>query len=116
MAQIGVAVGDGFSAGFVADGAGGGGVSGTTLRVGSGNGVGLRLLLLFSFAFSLAGAGLNSSNGSTDGSKVATGLAFTLAGGVMVPPDGIPCSLFPVGDPAGCTGWLFGSAASVPVG
>jgi hypothetical protein len=43
----GVAVGAGFSGGFVAEGAGGGGVSGTTLRVGSGNAGALRLLLPF---------------------------------------------------------------------
>ena len=101
--HIGGTVGDGFgSGGFVAVGIGGGGVSGTTLRVGSGNGGVLRLLLLFEFSF--AGAGLRSSSGSTDGSTLACGLAFTLAGGVIVPPEGIPCSPFPVGDAPGCTG------------
>jgi hypothetical protein len=98
-------VGDGFSAGFVADGTGGGGPSGTTLRVGSGNGVALLLLaFLLAFAFSFAGAGLNSSSGSTETSGLATGLALTFAGGEIVPPEGIPASLFPVGDCAGCTG------------
>jgi hypothetical protein len=100
-----VAVGDGFSAGLVADGTGGGGVSGTMLRVGSGKGVALLLLVfLLAFAFSFAGAGLKSSSGSTETSGLATGLAFTFAGGVIVPPDGIPCSPFPVGDCDGCTG------------
>lgn len=89
------------------------------LRVGSGSGGALRLLLLllfvFEFVFSFAGAGLRSSSG-IEGSTLAAGLALTFAGGVMVPPDGIPCSLFPVGDAPGCTGWLLGSAASVSVG
>src|SRR5215467_4378415 len=54
----GVALGEGFSAGgLVAEGTGGGAVSGTTLLVGSGNAGAFRLLfallllLLFSFAF-----------------------------------------------------------------
>ena len=98
-------MGAGFSGGFVADGAGAGDVSGTTLRVGSGNGDALRfalpLVLAFPFAFEFGlGAGLRSSSGSTEGSKLAAGLAFafTLAGGVILPPDGMPSSLFPVGD------------------
>ena len=106
-----VAVGDGFSAGgLVAEGAGGGGeLSGTTLRVGSGNAGALRLLLLFAFAFAFEfsfalAAGVKSSSGSGDTSGLTCGLAFTLAGGAMVPPAGIPCSLLPVGVPAGCTG------------
>ena len=69
------------------DGTGGGAVSGTTLRVGSGNAGALRLLfallLLFSFAF---------------------GLAFTVAGGAIVPPEGNPSSAFPVGGDATCAG------------
>lgn len=94
-------------------GAGGGGVSGTTLRVGSGTGGAFRLL--FEFVFSFAGAGLRSSSGSIEGSTLATGLGLAIAGGLIVPPDGIPASLFPVGDAPGCAGWLFGSAASVSV-
>ena len=112
----GVAVGEGFSAGLLADGAGGGGVSGRTLFVGSGNAGAFRLLLpfelLFSFAFAFA-AGVMSSTAAGETAAFAFGLAFTFAGGVMAPPAGIPCSPLPLGDCPGCTGWLFGSAASV---
>ena len=105
VAHTGVAVGDG-AGGLVAVGAGGGGVSGTTLRVGSGNGGVRRLLLLlvFEFVFSFAGAGLKSSSGSTEGSTLATGLGLAITGGAILPPEGIPCSLLPVGDAPGCTG------------
>ena len=108
LTQFGVAVGDGFSAGvLVAEGAGGGAVSGNTLFVGSGNGGALRLLLpfalLFSFALAFA-AGLTSSIGSGEIAAFAFGLKFTFAGGVIAPPDGIPCSPFPLGGCAGCTG------------
>jgi len=96
-----VAVGDG--AGLVAEGAGGGGVSGRTLFVGSGNDGALGLLLLFEFVFAFwfAGAGLRSSSGSTEGSTLAAGLGLALAGGTIDPPDGIPSSLLPVGDAPG---------------
>ena len=110
--------GDGFCSGDLVA-AGEGTPSGTTLRVGSGNGDGFRLALLFAFAllFSFAFAGgLISSSGSGDTSAFAFGLALTFAGGAMLPPAGIPCSPFPVGDAPGCTGWLFGSAASVVSG
>ena len=110
--------GEGFCSGVLVA-AGDGPPSGTTLRVGSGSGGAFRLALLFEllllFAFAFAG-GLTSSIGSSDGSAFAFGLALTFAGGAMLPPDGIPCSLFPVGDAPGCTGWLFGSAASVVCG
>src|SRR5215213_9489579 len=116
--MMGVAVGEGFSAGgFVADGPGGGASSGTTLRVGSGNAGALRLLLLlpfvfaFSFVFTFA-AGLMSSIGCGETSTLALGLALTFTGGLTDPPDGIPSSPLPVAGCAGCTGWLFGSAAS----
>lgn len=107
-----MAVGGGFSAGgFVAEGTGDGWFSGTTLRVGSGTAGALRLLLPFSFvlafAFALA-AGLMSSIGG--GETAALGLA--IAGGAIDPPAGIPSSPLPVAGCAGCTGWLFGSAAS----
>lgn len=87
------------------------------LRVGSGSGGAFRLLLpfVFEFVFSFAGAGLRSSSGSIDGSTLATGLGLAIAGGLIVPPEGIPASLLPVGDAPGCAGWLFGSAASVSV-
>ena len=100
---LGVAVGDG-NGGLVAVGAGGGGVSGTTLRVGSGNGGVRRLLLVFEFVFSFVGSGLKSSSGSTDASTLGDGLGLALTGGAILPPEGIPCSLFPVGDAPGCTG------------
>ena len=100
--------------------AGGEGTITGTLRVGSGNGEGFRLALLFEllllFSFALAGGGLRSSIGSGDTSAFAFGLAFTFAGGAILPPAGIPCSLLPVGDAPGCTGWLFGSAARVVSG
>ena len=102
----GVAVGEGFSAGgFVAEGTGDGAFSGTTLRVGSGNAGALRLLLLFALLFALAFAGgVTSFAGSGDTASFALGLAFTFAAGVTVPPDGNPCSAFPLGGCAGCTG------------
>src|SRR5215213_2034458 len=101
--MMGVAVGEGFSAGgFVAEGTGGGAFSGTTLRVGSGNAGALRLLLLFSlefvFAFAFA-SGVKSSTASGETATLALGLA--IAGGVIEPPDGIPSSPLPV---AGCAG------------
>ena len=91
-------VGAGFSGGLVADGTGEGAVSGATLFVGSGNGGALLALGL--------GAGLDSASGSTEASTLAAGLAFafTFAGEVIVPPEGIPSSLRPVGGCAGCTG------------
>src|SRR5689334_1016911 len=93
---------------------GGGTVSGTTLFVGSGNAGAFRLVfafaLLFSFAFTV---GLTSSIAVGDTATFAFGLAFTFAGVLIVPPDGNPCSGFPVAGWDGCTGWLFGSAASV---
>ena len=94
----------GDAGGLVAVGAGGGSVSGTTVRVGSGT------------AGALDGEGLASSVGSIEGSKLASGLGLAIAGGLILPPEGIPCSPLPVGDAPGCTGWLFGSAASVPAG
>ena len=84
---------------MVAEGSGGGAVSGTTLFVGSGNAGAFRLLfvllllLLFSFAFT---GGLTSSIASGDTAVFAFGLAFTFADGVIVPPDGKPSSGFPV--------------------
>jgi hypothetical protein len=63
----------------------------------------------FTFVFTL---GVKSSVGPGEASTLALGLAFTLAGGLIVPPDGIPSSPLPVAGCAGCTGWLFGSAAS----
>src|ERR1043166_1080235 len=119
--SYGVGVAEGFSiGGLVADGTGGGAVSGTTLLVGSGNAGAFRLLftllllllllLLFSFAFTV---GLTSSIGAGDTVTFAFGLAFTFADGLIVPPDGNPSSGFPVAGCEGCTGWLFGSAASV---
>ena len=93
-------VAEGFSAGgLVADGTGGGAVSGTTLLVGSGNAGAFRLLfallllLLFSFAFT---GGLTSSVAAGDTAAFAFGLAFTFADGLIVPPDGNPSSGFPV--------------------
>ena len=111
----GVAVAEGFSAGgFVADGAGGGGLSGTTLRVGSGNAGALRLVLpllfpfVFAFLFALAfasGSGVISSIAPGEASTLALGLALTFAaGGLIDPPDGIPSSPLPVAGCAGCTG------------
>ena len=98
---------------MVAEGAGGGTVSGNTDFVGSGNAGDLLLLaFLFSFAFTFA-VGLTSSIGSGEIAAFAFGFKFTFAGGVIAPPDGIPCSPFPLGGCAGCTGWLFGSAARV---
>ena len=114
--SYGVGVGDGFAAGLLADGAGGGGDSGKTLFVGSGNAGDFLLLLPLLFEFSLAfafAAGLTSSSGSGETASFAFGLAFTFAGAVILPPVGIPCSPFPLGGGDGCTGWLFGSAASV---
>ena len=114
---FGVAVGEGFSAGgLVAEGAGGGTFSGTTLRVGSGSAGALRLLLPFSFEFEFVfvfvfafASGVKSSTG--EAATLALGLAS--AGGRIAPPDGIPSSPLPVAGCVGCTGWLFGSAASV---
>lgn len=93
----------------MADGAGAGTFSGTTLRVGSGNAGALRLLLplllLFSLLFSFALAvGLISSIASGDTAAFAFAFAFTLAGGTTDPPDGKPSSALPVGGGAGCTG------------
>lgn len=92
--------------GFVGVGvAGGGAFPGTTLRVGSGNAGALRLLLLFAFAFAFSlTVGVKSSTSSGETSGLTAGLAVTVAGGVIAPPDGMPASLFPVGVPAGCTG------------
>ena len=119
--SYGVGVAEGSSAGgLVADGTGGGGVSGNTLFVGSGNGGAFRLLLLllfvllFSFAFEFAD-GLTSSIASGETAEFAFGLAFTFADGLIVPPEGNPSSGLPVAGCVGCTGWLFGSAASVCV-
>lgn len=106
---MGVAVGEGFSAGgFVDVGTGGGAFSGTTLRVGSGNAGALRLLLplpllfplefVFVLAFTFA-SGVKSSVAAGEAATLALGLAF--AGGVIDPPDGIPASPLPV---AGCVG------------
>ena len=115
---MGVAVGEGFSAGgFVAEGTGGGAFSGTTLRVGSGKAGALRLLLPLPFSlefefvllFAFA-SGVKSSVAAGEAATLALGLAF--AGGVIDPPDGIPSSPLPVAGCAGCTGWLLGSAAS----
>jgi len=92
--------------------------SGTTLRVGSGNAGALRLLfvfvfvLLFAFAFTFA-SGLTSSIGVGSCAAFAFGEGFTLAEGLIEPPEGSPCSGLPVAGCAGWTGWLFGSAASV---
>jgi hypothetical protein len=110
-ASYGVGVAVGFSAAFVALGAGGGTVSGATLRVGSGKAGAFRLLfvfaLLFSFTFAFAfAAGVMSSmaSGETAAFAFAFTLAFTFAGGLIVPPAGIPSSPFPVAGEAGCTG------------
>ncbi len=91
----------------MADGTGGGAVSGTTLLVGSGNAGALRLLLLllllFSFAFAFT-VGLTSSIASGDTDAFAFGLALTFADGLIVPPAGNPSSGFPVAGCDGCTG------------
>ena len=109
---MGVGAGVGFSGAFVA--AGDGTPSGTTLRVGSGNGGGFRLELPFVFSLAFAFAtGLISSIGGGESSTLGAGVAFMFATGMVFPPEGIPSSPFPVGDAPGCTGWLFGSAASV---
>ena len=42
-------------------------------------------------------------------------LLFTAAFPLTAPPSGMPCSLFPVGGPAGFTAWLFGSAERVGI-
>src|SRR5689334_8513990 len=91
------------------------------LRVGSGNAGALRFVLalvfvfelLFSFAFTV---GLASITASGETSAFAFAFAFTLGVGRTVPPAGSPSSFFPVGVEPGCTGWLFGSAASVCCG
>ena len=70
--------GDGEAGGFVAVGAGGGNVSGTTVRVGAGSGG------------ALDGEGLASSVGSTEGSKLASGLGLAIGVGLILPPEGIP--------------------------
>ncbi len=115
-------MGEGFSAGgLVAEGAGGGGVLGDDAA--------RRFRQCRRFAITVAVAvriavfalrshsppELTSSIASGETAALAFGLAFTFAGGVIVPPDGIPSSPLPVGGCAGCTGWLFGSAASVCV-
>src|SRR6185369_2682822 len=107
--SYGVGVAVGFSAAFVAVGAGGGTVSGATLRVGSGKAGAFRLLfvfaLLFSFAFTFAfAAGVMSSMASGETAAFAFALAFTFADGLIDPPAGIPSSPLPVAGEAGCTG------------
>ena len=70
------------------------------------------------FALALAGgvsllfAALAFALSVGDGESAAFALALTFAVGLTGPPRGIPCSLCPVGDVPGCTGWLFGSADS----
>jgi hypothetical protein len=59
------------------------------------------LSMMFTFALVLA---LTFPKGVGD----TEALAF-----VTGPPTGMPCSSLPVGGVAGCTAWLFGSAASV---
>lgn len=96
----------------MAEGAGGGELSGTTLRVGSGNAGAFRLLLPLPFSFVLEFAlafafadGVKSSIAAGETATLALGLALTFAaGGLIVPPDGIPSSPLPVADWAGCTG------------
>lgn len=88
----------GFSGAFVA--AGEGTPSGTTLRVGSGSGGAFGLVLLFVFWFVFA-TGLTSSMGGGESSTLGAGVALTFAAGLVFPPDGIPCSPFPVGDAPG---------------
>ena len=70
------------------------------------------LVLLFVLAFALA-AGLTSAIGVWISSAFTFGEALTFAADLVAPPDGSPSSALPVGGCAGCTGWLFGSAASV---
>ena len=65
--------------------------------------------LVFVFAFALA-SGVKSSVAAGEAATLALGLA--IAGGLICPPDGIPSSPLPVAGCTGCTGWLFGSAAS----
>jgi len=90
---------------LVADGSGGGGVSGNTFFVGSGNAGAFRLLLLllfallFSFVFSFS-VGLKSG----DTAAFAFGLAFTFADGLIDPPEGNPSSGLPVAGDATWTG------------
>jgi hypothetical protein len=86
---------------LVAVGAGGGDASGFTVRVGSGAGGAFGFVFAFSF---VVGDGLTSSVGSAEGSKLASGLGLAITGGLIVPPEGIPCSLLPVGEDPGCTG------------
>ena len=84
------------------------------MRVGSGSAGFLRFELELEFSFELVFAvGLISAMGL--GVKAALAFAFAstfafAAGEVIVPPDGIPSSPFPVGGGAGWTAWLFGSA------
>ena len=68
------------------------------------------LVLLFAFSFA---AGVTSSIGVCTSSAFAFGKALVFAEGLTAPPDGSPSSGLPVGGCAGCTGWLFGSAARV---
>ena len=117
---VGVGTGGAFSGDLVGTGEG---TPCGTLRVGSGNAGTFRfafafvLVLLFSlaFVFTLA-AGLTSTTGSGELSAFAFVFVFTVAGTVTAPPAGIACSALPVGEAPGCTGWLFGSAASVCCG
>ena len=105
-----------FGAGDFVAGGTAGGTSISTCRVGAGEGNAGAFLLLFSFVLTLAfrltpGAWLGFSVGEGDAEILA--LTFGFAFGLMAPPEGIPDSARPVGELAGSTGWLFGSAANV---
>jgi hypothetical protein len=85
--------------------------------VGSGKAGALRLLLPLLFAFELVfvfslafASGVKSSVAAGEAATLALGLA--IAGGAIVPPDGIPSSPLPVAGCVGCTGLLLGSAAN----
>ena len=86
------------------------GVAAGVLR-GDGNS-GARLAFVLGELLELAFAELSFSEpagvGETDALAFALAFEFTFA--VTTPPNGIPCSLAPVGGAAGCTAWLFGSA------
>ena len=103
--------GVGFGTAFVGDGTGGGASSGLTVREGLGNVGALRLLFAFPFEFSLllafalpllfsSGEGWNSAFTLV----LAFALVFTLVAGFIVPPEGMPCSFFPVAGDAAIAG------------
>ena len=111
-------VGEGFGAGgFEGDGTdGGGSASGLAVREGVGTDGALRLLFAFAFSLLLAFAlALPFSTGDGWNSALALAFALTFVSGLIVPPEGIPCSFFPVAGDAAIAGWLFGSEANVCV-